>query len=145
MEAAVHPTMLEIIKRYVKSPESSLYILAEQSNIRVLEVERKSACVEDRRNGIVFPGEICFPFAMKLENKSTPNGYIWVFLTENQIKKVKVYKRNNNTLSQARLSDIKVNDRISTVEKWDPSIHFDINFLKDSLDKQMIEYNLYLN
>ncbi len=143
-EPAIDPTTLDFLKSYPKSPSSKLYIWAEVTNIKVLEIESKSACVEDRRNEVVFPGEICFPFSMKLENSTVPEGYNWTFLTENQIKKTQVFVRVGRKETRASLSDIKTGDTISTVEKWDPSVPRDMNHLKDTLDKQMVEFTIYI-
>ena len=140
---AFHPTVLDTLKRMFKSENASVYIFQESKH-KVLDVEPKGACVEDRRNGVLYPGEICFPFAIKVEDKILPQGYHWLYFTEKNIAKTKVFikTKNNNILSS--LYQIQPGDIILKIEKWDPSIPFDINHLKDYLDKQLIEQYVYI-
>ncbi len=146
VEPAIHPETLKMLARFMKSSssEGSLYILQEQTT-KVLGIEARGACVEDRRNGVLYPGQICFPFAMKLEDKILPEGYVWTYLTESNIKKTTVYIKNKEGQKAATLKDIQPNDLITTVEKWDPSIAFDINKLKEYLDEQIVELTIYIN
>jgi hypothetical protein len=111
-EKAIDPTILQQLSTIIKSPNHKLYILQESKD-EVLETST-NACVEDRRNGVLYPGKICFPFAYKVK-----------------LKKASVY-------------DIKKGDTIIQSEKWDPSIKVDLNNLKDFLDKQMIEFNIII-
>lgn len=143
-ERAIHPTVLDKLGKILKYPnDGGLYILQE-STAKVLAVEPKGACVEDRRNGVLYPGEICFPFAIKLEDKFLPEGYVWIYFTETNIKNTKVYIKTKNGNVPTSLQKIQPNDVVFRVEKWDPSIPFDISKLKEYIDKQMIEHNIYI-
>lgn len=143
---AIHPTVLKQLAKFMKPSEGSgsLYIFQEQTS-KVLEIEPKGACVEDRRNGVLFEGTICFPFAMKLEAKAIPEGYTWTYLTGSNIKKTMVYIKNKGGQKAVTLKDIQPNDIITTVEKWDPSVPFDINKLVEYINKQMVELTIYIN
>ena len=146
-EPAIHPTMLKQLSKFMKSPNNDLgglYILQEQTT-KVIEIEAKGACVEDRRNGVLFEGTICFPFAMKLENKTLPEGYTWTYFTETNIKVTKVYIKSRSVKRPAQLKDIKPGDTITTIEKWDPSIPWDVVKLIEYLNKQMVELTIYIN
>lgn len=142
-EQAIHPTVLEQLKRYIKSPESRMYILSEET-AKVLEIAKDGACVEDWRDGKLYPGKICFPFALKLENKTLPEGYIWNYFTERQMTKLNVYIKDGDQLEKSAFNQIRNNDLITAIEKWDPSVEIDLSNLKDTLDKQMIEMSLYI-
>lgn len=140
-ERAIHPKTLTKLADILKSPNGSLHILQE-ATLKVLEVESKGACVEDRREGILYKGSICFPFALKLESKSLPEGYTWYYLTETNIKRTKVYVKDKSGQRQVQLTDIKPGDTINTVEKWDPSVPWDVVKLIEYLDKQMVELTI---
>jgi hypothetical protein len=143
-EPAINPKMFERLKNYVKSPESRLSILSEQTTT-VLEVATEGANVEDRRDGKLYPGKIYFPYAVKLANKVMPEGYIWFFFHEPVMKKTSVFIRSKGgSLTKAGFKDIRVGDIISTVEKWDPSVEPDMNNLQETLAKQVIEYTIYI-
>lgn len=140
---AIHPTVLDQLRRMIKSEDASVYILQE-SKEKVVGVEPKGACVEDRRNGVVYPGEICFPFAIKVEDKVLPEGYHWIYFTEKNIKQTKVFIKTKKGNVLSSLQQIQPGDIILRIEKWDPSVPFDINQLKEYLDKQLIEQNIYI-
>lgn len=143
-ERAIHPKTLLKLADFYKSPNGSFYILQE-STAKVLGLEPKGACVEDRREGVVLEGSICFPFAMKLENKGFPEGYTWVYLTETNIKRTNVYIKDKGGQKVAQLKDIQPNDIITTIEKWDPSVPWDVVKLIEYLDKQMVELSIFIN
>jgi len=141
-EKAIDPTILQQLSTIIKSPNHKLYILQESKD-EVLETST-NACVEDRRNGVLYPGKICFPFAYKVKLTDFPKDSTWKYLTEKNLKKTKVYIKENGKLKKASVYDIKKGDTIIQSEKWDPSIKFDLNNLKDFLDKQMIEFNIII-
>ena len=140
---AIHPSVLNKLEAMIKSENGRIYILQELKKT-VIAVEPKGACVEDRRNGVVYPGEICFPFAIKVEDKVLPEGYHWIYFTEKNIKQIKVFIKTKNGNFPSSLQQIQPGDIILIIDKWDPSIPFDINQLKEYLDKQLIEQNIYI-
>jgi len=141
-EKAIDPTILQQLSTITKDADYKLYILQE-SREKVLETSTK-ACVEDRRNGVLYPGEICFPFAYKVALKNFPKEFTWKYLTEKNIKNTKVFIKKNGKLKKASLYDIKKGDTILTSEKWDPSVKYDLNNLKKFLDQQMIEFTIII-
>jgi hypothetical protein len=143
---AFHPSIIKDLEKYVKFPDdnNAKLLIYQENKTKVLAIEPKGACVEDRRNGVLYPGEICFPFAMKIEDKKLPHGYTWIYFTETNLKNTNVYIKKNGREIKTNLQSIKPNDIVKTVEKWDPSIPFDISKLKDYLDKQMVEFNIYI-
>jgi len=141
-QKAIDPTVLQTLSNIIKTPDHKLYILQE-SKEKVLETSTNS-CVEDRRNGILYPGKICFPFAYKVSLKNFPKEFTWKYLTEKNIKNTKVFLKKNGKLKQASIYDIKKGDTILQLEKWDPSIKPDLNNLKKFLDKQMIEFTIII-
>jgi len=141
---AIHPKMLERLKQYIHSPDSALYILSEQTT-QVLEVAKDGANVEDRRDGKVYPGKIYFPLAFKLKNTAMTEGFIWFFYNDATIKKTNVFIKKGGALKKAKITDIKVGDSITTIEKWDPSVEPDMNKLQETLVKQLVESVIYIN
>jgi len=143
-ERAIHPKILAQLADFYKPSNGSFYILQEGTT-KVLELESKGACVEDRREGVLLKGSICFPFAMKLESKIFPAGYTWVYLTEANIKKTNVYIKDKDGQKAAQLKDIQPNDMITTIEKWDPSVPWNMSKLIETIDRQMVEFTIYIN
>ncbi|MCS7318052.1 MAG: hypothetical protein NZZ41_07105 [Candidatus Dojkabacteria bacterium] len=144
---AFHPSVWEnILKRMYLLPDSEAKTLIyQESGIdQIIEVERKEACVEDRRNGVLYPGVICFPFAFRVENKDYPESSMWFYLTEKNLEKVSVFKKNGQDFVRADLEEIKPGVKIKRIELWDPSHPFDINNLKDYLDKQIVDLKIYV-
>lgn len=140
---AIHPTVLNSLGRMVKSEDGGVYILQESKH-KVIAVEPKGACVEDRRNGVLYPGEICFPFAIKVEQNAHPEVYNWFYFTEKNIAKTKVFIKTKKGNIPSSFQQIQPGDIILKIEKWDPSIPFDINYLKEYIDKQLVEQNIYI-
>lgn len=144
MEPAIHPKMIERLKGYVKSSESRLYILSEQT-AKVLDIAKDGASVEDRREGKVYPGKIYFPYAIKLANQAMPDGFIWMYFHDGVIKRTNVWTKTQDGKQQkAELKDIKIGDTITTIEKWDPSVEPNMNRLQETLEKQVVDYNIYI-
>ncbi len=139
VEPAIHPKILLQMKKYIKSPESSMFILSQQ-NTKILEIIDTGVEVQhvvDKR----YEGVHNFPYALRLENKALPQGYIWHYYTENLLKKIKVYIVENGQTRQAGLKDLKKNDQVVISERWDPSIYPE-DFEK--YEDQVVDLSIYI-
>lgn len=140
IKPAIHPNMIDQMKRYIVSPDSSLYMLS-QTNTKVLDIIDGEVEVEhviDKK----YLGTNKFPFAMKLENKVLPEGYIWHYYTEEILKRLRVHIVKNGETKPGSIKDIKENDRVVISERWDPSVDPMQNL--ENLNAQVVDLDIYI-
>ena len=124
---AINWEVLQTLSKMSKTSESKINFITE-INSTVLDIDSKGAELAGR----------FFPFRVKVKSSDTlDNGY-WLHIPKHVYDKAQILIKSQDQTVTGQWSDLQINDKVTTVEVWDP-------YYGPSNEKQVISYTIYIN